>query len=262
MIRVLDSADPLNAKADKQAGYQAHGRYLLGAYALTAKEVQDATDHGVGIVSLCEKGPQAALGGTTQGHLDAHAYVTQAERMRQPSGSVLIATVDFDPTPAQLGSVLRYLEAFSADVRACGFISGAYGGTTVMQEVADHVDIRMQAAGWSNGITVPGCHLYQQLAQVVVGGVSCDLDLVGPGVSYYGAWNLHGLVPSPTTSSTEDEMILTHLHDGQAVVVFPAESGYRPLGPEMQAWLLSAGYQFKPPLPQNPPLKNLGPFSA
>ena len=86
-----------------------------------------------------------------------------------------------------------------------------------------------------------------------VSGVDWDLALVPD-------W---GQFPAPAApQSTEDDVILTHLHDGQAVAVFPAQSGYRPLGPEMQAWLLSAGYKWRPPLPQNPPLKNLGAFSA
>lgn len=191
----LDSASRLNAIAAKNAGYSAWGRYLAGNYKMNATEVASATAEGIGLWSIYETGADNALGGASEAAIDAQGAVIAAIALKQPKGSAIYCTVDFDPTQEQLTDVIEYVRAFTIAVRSDGYKGGCYGGAIVMEAVANMVDYRWQAGGWSNGITVPGCALHQKVTTVSVGGVVCDLNVIQ--AADYGAWNLHGLFPAP-----------------------------------------------------------------
>lgn len=223
-VSALDSASPLNAKADKAAGYVAHGRYLTGSFRMTSAEVADATAQGRGLWSIFEAGAQNALGGASEAAIDAQSAAIAALALRQPKGSAIYCTVDFDPTAPQLSAVVEYCRAFVVAVRQDGFKGGVYGGTSVMNAVRNIADYLWQAGGWSNGEELAWCHLRQQVETVVVGGVTCDLNLVI--ANNYGAWNLNGLfpakpkpVPTPPAPTPGDDVTL---HD---VVVHIASNG-------------------------------------
>jgi len=192
MVNGLDSASRINAKAAKAAGYAAWGRYLTGSYAMTASEVQEATAAGIGLWSIFEENAQSALGGANQGLTDAKTAVAAAVKLGQPASSAIYCTVDFDPTPEQLPTVVSYCKAFVVEVRAHNFRGGVYGGTSVMNAVT-FADCRWQAGGWSNGVVVAGCQIQQHVQTVAVGGVTCDLNTIN--VSDYGAWNANGVFP-------------------------------------------------------------------
>lgn len=148
-------------------------------------------------------------------------------------------------------------EATCAALHGVGIKTGLYSNPNFLDNMPGAPwGYDLWLADYGPSVAPRPCKMWQYTSSATVPGISGLVDL-----SHY-----YGDVPIATyfgpRSTTEDSMILTHLHDGQAVVVFPEASGYRPLGPEMQAWFESAGYAFKPPLPQNPPLRDLGPFSA
>lgn len=195
VLNGLDSASRLNAAAAHSAGYVAWGRYLTGNYAMVASEVTDATAHGIGVWSIFEAGAQNALGGAGQAAIDAQKALQAATALHQPKGSALYCAVDFDPTAAQIGDVVAYCRAFVQAVRSDGYKGGVYGGASVVKALTGKADYLWQAAGWSYGVDVPGCQIRQKVATIVVGGVTCDLDILES--NDYGAWNNDGLFPKP-----------------------------------------------------------------
>ena len=87
----VDAAGQPPAAAVKAAGYGWIGRYLAGEFAIAESEIVDATDEGIGIVSVWEVSSTAALGGLTRGRSDAQNAIQTAISVKQPSGSAGIS---------------------------------------------------------------------------------------------------------------------------------------------------------------------------
>lgn len=195
MIRFLDSASALNAPADVKAGYSVHARYLAGSFALTSAEVKAATEADEGIWSIWELAANAALRGAEGGKEDAVLAVAAAKAIKQPKGSLIWFTCDFDPLASQLSTVFAYFNVAIAYSRGQGYKAGVYGGASVVAGMRGKCDGRWQAAGWSYGVIEPGCLIYQQLKEVTVGGTTCDVDYDPNASQPLYAWNGNGLYP-------------------------------------------------------------------
>ncbi len=231
LVRGLDSAGREYGAADRAAGFSIIARYLAGAYAMGASEVAEITAAQCWLLSIWEIGAQSALGGRSAGRSDALHAVVAALEIHQPRDTTLMATCDFDPTVEQLPIVKAYFGGFADVARSHRFLSGAYGGTSVMLATKDIVDVRWQAAGWSNGVDVPGVQMRQTLQQADVGGVVEDVDVV-LDVAHLGAWNLDGpyrdgapnprpAAPAPVAPSPGGTYVLTDF----AIPIGPSGQG-------------------------------------
>ncbi len=174
----------------KAAGVEFVVRYYSRDLAknLTVAEVADYLPRGIGIWPIWEAVGNAALGGAPQGQRDASDAISEARATGQPSGTVIGAAIDFDPTPAQLVAVNAYQRAFSAIVRGAGYHAGSYGPLHLLETwLADgSIDYGVEAVAWAHGGTAVLTQVVQQLAQQTINGVTVDLDIAR--VPYFGQW--------------------------------------------------------------------------
>lgn len=179
-IRGLDHssrlADPAGfARAAKAAGFSFVMRYLpipagtLQSDAvgrLTKGEVDALHAAGLGVGIVWETTQYRPIMGAGAGVTDGLQARTAADALGFPPGFPIFGAVDFPPTPAQLPLVTAYLQA-------ARFEPYANGPTCA----------HLQQAGWSHfwmhnwgGHDFADPHIHQQGGQVVVAGVSCDLN--------------------------------------------------------------------------------------
>jgi hypothetical protein len=189
----VDAAGHPDPAAARVAGYDIIAQYLGGAYAMPPTYPAAVTNAEVGLVSTWEVAADAALGGAPAGTADGERALSAAQGYGQPQGTAIYCTVDFAPLPAQLPPVTEYVSAFATVVRTGGYLAGCYGGTETLNAVRGSVDRTWQSAGWTNGVALPWVSLRQDIAQAIIGGVTCDVDLV---LSDPGAWNLAGPYPA------------------------------------------------------------------
>lgn len=119
---------------------------------------------GLEVGMVWETTATRALSGTTGGHEDGVAALQRAAAVGYPRGCVIFTAVDFNPTAAQLPTVLAYVDAFADVVGAGGYPPGAYGGlATVEAAHARRPSLYLwQAAAWSGGKLSAHAHLYQR----------------------------------------------------------------------------------------------------
>lgn len=209
----LDCDAPLTATIPVQ--YRFVLRYLSPHdNALSKEEVATYTSRGLGTGALCEHSVTDIAGGAASGTANARQWLASASELGMPSGSVLILACDEDPTAVVITQAIAYYRAAAAQIRAAHHLIGAYGGHDLMVSLAHEVDVLMQAAGWSGGKgNAPGIDIAQQLQQVTVGGVACDVDVAYS--TNFGLFDAHGLwphptpTPSPVPSPVEEEVKIT-----------------------------------------------------
>ena len=96
--------------------------------------------------------------------------------MGQPADRPIYFAVDVDVTAGQLAVVDAYLDG-AASVLGRDRV-GVYGEFDVVEHClgGGHAAWGWQSRAWSHGRVSERAHLVQELGQVVVGGVECDVD--------------------------------------------------------------------------------------
>lgn len=131
------------------------------------------------------------LGGASSGQAHAAEAVRQARALGYPTGCAIPGSADFDMTSAQWNSSgASYARAYSAGIRAGGYVAGVYGPWDVLiwcQQLGGFgMYWQSLSTGWSggrNGKLWPGTHLWQRRGGTV-GGV--DVDFNDAIVANYG----------------------------------------------------------------------------
>lgn len=134
MIRGLDAATVLTpyASAIRAAGIAHVGRYLKS---LTVGEVAALHAAGLGLWLIFESTADRALAGASAGSADGVTAARQAQALGAPPSTAIAATVDLDPSVAQLPQVLAYLDVFRSSssrrglTYACGAVLSRDAGT-------------------------------------------------------------------------------------------------------------------------------------
>jgi deoxyribonuclease II len=134
-LKAIDTSVNTNGKARqiKAEGYGAVGVYLRPDRCSLAM-VRDLQQAGLKIWSLYEKGnpTQTQYFTKKQGTTDGNAASAFAEKMGQPSGTQIYATVDYDPDdddpagPTINGAISDYMSAFQTAVHAGGYLASVY----------------------------------------------------------------------------------------------------------------------------------------
>lgn len=178
----FDCATPLTPKtaaAFKSDGFVFVCRYLVpsGWKRLTPEEAEWISESGLMLVSVFETTADRALGGRAAGLQDGAIAVRTAAQVGQREGTAIYYAVDFDATPAQMPTVLAYLQA--AGEASPGFLTGVYGSYRVIEAVkAAGVCSRFwQTYAWSYGARASDIHIYQYENDIVVNGIGIDRNL-------------------------------------------------------------------------------------
>ncbi len=168
--------------AIRAAGYDFVVRYLsdggpsLPGKLLTPAEANDLRAHGVSIVSNWETWADRMLDGYDAGAHDARLALAQVLRCGGRRDRPIYFSVDFDATPQQQVPIDAYLRG-AATVLGPEYV-GVYGGYWPLSRALDHGTARWawQTEAWSGTNREPRRNLHQRIRQVVVGGVSCDVN--------------------------------------------------------------------------------------
>jgi Domain of unknown function (DUF1906) len=158
-MKALDTSKKTTGKAlsIKAQGFEAVGIYLRSDRC-SAAMVAELKAAGLKIWSCYEKGFPTTAGYFTRakGGSDGAAAVAFAKHtLNQPAGSLIYATVDFDPDhdphhddpngPTIRGAISDYMTAFKAAVEPAGYGTGVYGsGRTCRILIASG----LAASGW------------------------------------------------------------------------------------------------------------------
>lgn len=112
-LRGLDAATVLTpfAKMIAAQGFSAVGRYLKS---LTKGEVTAIHAAGLGLWLIFETTADRALGGIAAGKDDGAKARAQADALGAPPDVAIFATVDTDPSQAQVATVAQYHVGFQA----------------------------------------------------------------------------------------------------------------------------------------------------
>lgn len=191
----LDTDGPLDLVAAKAAGYLVVALYLDGN--LNPRVARQATDLGMGLVSLWEGFASNPDGGAAQGNDDGVAATDLALAIGQPRDTVIY--VPNDQVVNDWAATLDYFHAAAARIRGRGYVPGFYGQTSVHELLPDYPYFFKGSDG-TNDTT--GANIVQGTSpQAVIAGALCDVDTVLTPTDF-GGWNYDGpwpkIAPPPT----------------------------------------------------------------
>jgi hypothetical protein len=160
--------------AVKAAGYDFVIRYCGQpgtAKNATVAEVNDMLAHGVAVCLVFEATAARAGQGYDAGVADAHKAAYHQLILGIPASRPIFYAVDYDADPATVEPYFRGLNSVAGP-------DSAYGGFRVVQRLRDDnlVVDTWQTVAWSAGKQDPRIDVFQRLGQVVVDGVTCDVN--------------------------------------------------------------------------------------
>lgn len=211
MVRVLDySAGFPRASEIVEAGFSGAVRYIgqpLSRKNTTERELEDFRAHGLGMALVFEWAAGDWRGGYSAGRQNAIAARTHADTIGFPSSRPIYFAVDQDVTvESEFRQVTAYLQG-AGSVLGSRWV-GVYGEHDVCVRAAQPALDGAPPAAWFwqcrawSGTPVRlygGRHLYQHAEQLVVDGVTCDVNDV-----LQADWGQHDYEPAPVAAE-EDE---------------------------------------------------------
>lgn len=203
---IVDAAGHPDPTVVRLAGYVGIAGYLSQSSpkAITPTEAQAVFDEDLALVLVYEDGAQDALDSAL---MVQHASVAKEQLASLPltgRQGVLYVAVDFGATSDQY-------EALWANILGFGQVAGVpvapYGPAPfVTYCMSRGCSYGWQSAGWAGGV-LSGAQIVQQVRQITLSGVTCDVDSVCS--PEFGQWAV-----SPPSNEGED-VPLTTLFDAQ-----------------------------------------------
>lgn len=208
MSLILDSASPIPAFAARSAGYVGVARYL-SAYipkAITKGELAGYRQVGLVVVLVYEDGAQDALGGANAGTAHGRIAAQQVAGLGLPASDVVVyVAVDFDVQPTEYAEVAAFLNGFQS---SSGCVVAPYASAPfIAWWFEQHPAYGWVSAGWTHGVSVPHAQIVQEVRQVDVGGVTCDVNTIT--AADFGQWprvDVSGADPVDT-GTTNDGLV-------------------------------------------------------
>ncbi len=175
-------------------GYEFIGRYYKtthGSHPLTYEEARALTDAGLSIVALWENGFPTSRGYFSYGkgvHDGVAAYHMALTEARQPAGTPIYFTVDYDAAPEDItGGISDYFHGVRNGFHTIGrgaaaYAIGVYGSGAVCGHLLDHAPAVTYAwlslsTGWRGSAGFTRWNIRQHTApNNTVHGVPADLD--------------------------------------------------------------------------------------
>lgn len=196
----VDYASPSpDAAALRRAGVRFVCRYLStpgNPKNLTRAEAKKLRAAGIAIVLVFETTARRALGGRVAGIRDARSARAQAVGCAAPAHQPIYFAVDFDPSPAELATVVAYIHGAASVLGRTA--TGVYGGDAAVKACLDAGACKYawQTYAWSHGVWDPRAQLRQTLNGQTCAGIEVDHDLAV--TADYGQWRpLPAAKPKP-----------------------------------------------------------------
>jgi hypothetical protein len=216
--------------AIRAAGYDFVVRYLsdggpsLPGKLLTPAEAVDLRAYGISIVSNWETTANRMLDGYVAGVHDASVALAQVLACGGRVDRPIYFSVDFDATPAEQVPIDDFLRGAASVLGAQNV--GIYGGYWPIHRALDNKTAAWtwQTDAWSGGNVEFRRNLHQFVRQVVVGGVSCDVNEAF--TADFGQWDYYPTQEEPDVTPEQDAI----LRDIQTQLRGPNLGGWPQLG--------------------------------
>lgn len=189
----------------KANGIQYVGRYLGAIFpslrwkSMTNDEVELLTKNGLKVFSIYEANPTYAGYFTTQQAYASASHALQAaEALKQPYGTVIFFTVDFDAQPQDMPAIISYFDTLRKVLTGKYYV-GVYGGYNTLQAIhGANIGIQYyyQTVAWqySHGTFSPR-HIYQKQVNQRGFGIVYDVnELYDDSIT----WNYYSAFSYPT----------------------------------------------------------------
>jgi len=139
------------------------------------------------LVTVWEDSANRAVSGPSSGTVDGNAAKFQAVTDHQPTTSPIYIAVDYDAPQGDWANIAAYVDAFQ---KASGYPVGLYGDYFICDQMYKdgHVQYIWQTIAWSSGRVHPEAHIYQTGEQIVIDGVTCDVNYAEK--EDYGSWTI------------------------------------------------------------------------
>jgi len=165
----------------------------------------------------------------------ANAAVAVARTIGLPAGCTIWMTADTDIGPAQLANPRTYWGLAAPVLRAAGYLCGAYGGSTVIDDLHAQGSVdRTWEAGATSWSTVNGTYhpsttacLRQFLKQPTFGGVQVDMNDILGSVDDCGVWMPGGVakpIAKPPAPPQDETMAITFMREDSEPAVWIVRS--------------------------------------
>jgi hypothetical protein len=186
---VIDCVKPPSVSAMRAAGVTGLSRYLstlssdpLGKI-IHKPEYDALVAAGFDVILNWEHDAKDWLGGTPVGTSHAAQAVSQARVLGYPAGCAIPGSADFDMTASQWATSCRaYAVAYSAGIRAGGYVAGVYGPSDVLTWCQQLGGFAMYWQSMSTAFSAgrnakpwPGGHLRQR-RKTSIGGADVDVN--------------------------------------------------------------------------------------
>ena len=207
---------PLNAPPGQFTFAARYFAFLPNSKVLTLSEAQNLAKLGWWLVANWEEDGTGLVSGDAAYQAQvAAAAVAQAKSCGMPAGRPIYFSVDEQADQSTFPTILANLKLREAALAP--YTVGVYGESALISYLASNgVHFLWQANAWSNGATSPSALIVQQLAQVTLAGVTCDVDTAL--AEDFGQWQpgkLPTVTPPPPPPFT-----------GQVVGVAATQTGY------------------------------------
>ena len=208
--KVTDSLGIPNYQIVANKGYSASSRYLRN---LTAREIQDAWNAGIGIILNDELGPgNEALGGSGAGLTAGKRAISQAIALGWSGETPIIYSgTDFDVQSSQYSVCDQYYGA----IASLGNPWGLYGPWHYIAHAHNVFGpnlVYWASAGWQTGMN-PIPNMQQEVLQDSINGVTVDVNLV--------------ITTLPVWTGKDDNIVSGYFRHNAAGVVYEFSQGYK-----------------------------------
>ncbi len=185
---------PLNAPPGQFTFAARYFAFLPNDKVLTLSEAQNLAKLGWWLVANWEEDGTGLVSGDAAYQAQvAQAAVAQAKACQVPAGRPIYFSVDEQADQSTFPTILANLKLRAAAIAP--YQVGVYGEAALISYLAANgFHWLWQANAWSNGATAPQAIIVQQLGQVTVAGVTCDVDHAL--VAEFGQWQ-PGKSPTP-----------------------------------------------------------------
>jgi Domain of unknown function (DUF1906) len=245
MIGFDYSAGPIAPGAILAAGCQTVFRYVStpgNPKNITASELAALGAAGIGVGLVYETTANWMLGGHSAGVAAAKSARAQATAAGYGPQCRIWYAADFDPTTAQVSTVLSTLQGCVAAEGSMQLVD-IYGGLAVVRAAANAgFTAPWQTTAWSGGVWDSRALIRQTGQELVVGGVQVDVNTLM--TAQLGQWTLPtttnedgmpyliSVTPDPTNAAntgagifTVDAGIVVHVPDGADATTLAARFG-------------------------------------
>lgn len=185
---------------------------------ITLSEKEAILTHDISIaIVFQQRQNQVADFDSAKGSRDANAALSKASDLRQPPGSAIYFSVDFDAnTATEVKAVTDYFEAVHQDFAAAGgsYKIGVYGNGLILEHLQNEGLVELtwlaMSRGWTGSRDYHASKLWaiSQIRETRIAGLDVDTNESNPLIADFGAFGRTGPVSIPIAPPHDSRSVI------------------------------------------------------